>query len=118
MIRAFRLLGTNIHDAIEEAGFSVQLIADGVYEFGKYTDEGCDFRFEIDIGNNTKEFAQNILDFFSNFDVSTEAYKWLDKNGHGVNGAPYEMIDVYNDTMQCKFFIEHLWWIVRRFVVE
>ena len=116
MSKAFRLLTTNIQDAIEAAGYSINLVSDGVYEFGKYSDEGCDFRFKIDIGNSTREFAQNIWDFFSSFDVSAEAYKWLDKDGHGVNGAPYEMIDVYNDTVQCKFFIEHLWWIVRKFI--
>lgn len=117
MIRAFRLLTTNIRDAIEEAGFEVNLVADGMYEFAKYSDERCDFRFAIDIGNNTSEFAQNIWCYFESFDVSTEAYKWLGNDGHGTNGAPYEMIDVYNDMVQCRFFIEELYYIVRRFVV-
>jgi len=117
MSKAYRLLTTNIQDAIEDAGFSIALVGDGLYEFGKYSDEGCDFRFEVDIGNSTREFAQNIWYFFESFDVSTESYKWLDENGHGKNGAPYEMIDVYNDTVQCKFFIEELYYIVRRFIV-
>ena len=35
--------------------------------------------------------------FVDNFDVSSEAYLWLDNSGHGKNGAPHDMKDVYED---------------------
>ena len=35
-------------------------------------------------------------------------YLWLDETGHGRNGAPYDMIDIYNDMLECESIIEEL----------
>lgn len=47
-----------------------------------------------------------------NFDVSEETYTCLDHSGHGINGAPYDMRDVYNDMEECQDEIEKLQEIV------
>ena len=39
---------------------------------------------------------------YESFDVSEEAYLWLDNSGHGKNGAPYDMKDVYEDIEEAK----------------
>lgn len=113
MDKAFRLLSTSTQQKIEEHGFSIILMSDGKYEFGKYTSYGHDFWFQIDIGDNKKDFANNILEYYNNFDPSQEAYYWIDETGHGCNGAPYEMCDVYNDMLECKRFIYELYKIIK-----
>jgi hypothetical protein len=115
MKKAFRLLGTNTQDKIEEHEFSVELESDGVYRFYKYSYEGQDFSFAVDIGETMQEFADNILEYHNGFDVSEEAYYWLDNTGHGANGAPYDMRDVYNDMEECKGFIYELYEIIKEF---
>ena len=50
----------------------------------------------------------NLRDYINDFDVSYEAYLWLDDTGHGRNGAPYEMIDVYEDMEECLHNMEEL----------
>ena len=115
MKKTFRLLTTDIQDKIEENGFSIDLESDGVYRFGKYSSAGQDFGFSIDIGNNYQEFAENIDNYLMDFDPSYEAYLWLDNTGHGINGAPYDMKDVYEDMVECESFIRELYEIVREF---
>ncbi len=43
--------------------------------------------------------------------VKQEVKKLLNKDnfGHGMNGAPDDMLDAYNDTKQCEGFIEELY---------
>lgn len=46
-------------------------------------------------------------EYYEGFDADSEAYLWLDGNGHGKNGAPYHMKDVVADMeaaedMVCK----------------
>ena len=104
-------------DKIEEHGFSVEFIGNGEYEFGKYSNAGRDFRFTVNIGDSFTEFANNIVEEYYRFDVSEETYLWLDNTGHGKNGAPYDMKDVYEDTAQCRDFIYELYKIVKEMCV-
>ena len=46
---------------------------------------------------------------YDNYDCSYEAYLWLDNTGHGTNGAPYDMKDVYEDMEACEKMIFELW---------
>lgn len=115
MKKAFRLLATNIRDKIEEGGFSIELEADGLYRFGKFSSAGQDFSFIIDIGESYDEFANNIFECYNEFDVSEATYLWLDDTGHGKNGAPHDMKDVYKDMEECKEFVYELYDIVREF---
>ena len=70
-------------------------------ELSKYSPAGQDFNICIDTENDADYFLQNLYDYINDFDISYEAYIWLDHTGHGKNGAPYEMIDVYKDMEAC-----------------
>ena len=97
---------------IEDAGFSVSRDDDyGSYTFQRYSPEGQDFFFEIS-GKTKDEFIQNIAEYYEGYDVSYEAYLWLDDWGHGRNGAPYDMKDVYEDMVACREYIWELYEIV------
>ena len=101
----------------EENGFSVNVYnnredkEEYYFEFGKYSDCGRDFTFDIFFNTLTdiSDIADKIYKYYEDFDASYETYIWLDNFGHGMNGAPDDMLDVYNDTKQCKGFIEELY---------
>jgi hypothetical protein len=102
-------------NAIEAAGFSIYHEDENYYRFGKYSSKGQDFSFYIDTEGDMSSFMYNILNYYDNFDVSEETYYWLDNTGHGKNGAPYDMKDVYEDMEECQGFIYELYEIVREF---
>ena len=86
-----------------------------IFSFEKYSPAGRDFCFEVSVPNDEDEYviyrsvADAIYTYFEGFDVSYETYIWLDENGHGKNGAPYDMSDVYKDTESCEKMIDDLW---------
>lgn len=86
-----------------------------MFSFEKYSPAGRDFCFEVCVPNDEDEYviyesvADSIYTYFEGFDVSYETYIWLDENGHGKNGAPYDMSDVYKDTESCEKMINDLW---------
>ena len=85
------------------------------FSFQKFSPAGRDFCFEVCVPNEDDEYnlyynvADEISTYCENFDVSYETYIWLDENGHGKNGAPYDMSDVYKDTESCEKMIGDLW---------
>lgn len=85
------------------------------FSFEKYSPAGRDFYFEVSVPNDEDEYviyesvADAIYTYFEGFDVSYETYIWLDEEGHGKNGAPYDMSDVYKDTESCEKMIHDLW---------
>ena len=85
------------------------------FSFEKYSPAGSDFCFEVCVQNEDDEYSlyYNVADaistYFEGFDVSYETYIWLDETGHGKNGAPYDMSDVYKDTESCEKMIHDLW---------
>ena len=101
----------------EENGFSADIYnnredeEEYYFEFGKCSECGRDFTFSIffDTLDDISDIADKIYEYYENFDVSYETYMWLDDFGHGINGAPDDMIDAYNDTKQCEGFIEELY---------
>ena len=72
--------------------------------FSKHTSEGQEINLEIDKeeANCLACIAREAKQRYESFDVSEEAYLWLDNSGHGKNGAPYDMRDVYNDMEEAK----------------
>lgn len=108
---------TKVIEIAEENGFSVNVYnnredeEEYYFEFGKYSDCGRDFTFDIFFNTLTDidDIADKIYEYYEDFDVSYETYIWLDNFGHGTNGAPYDMLDAYNDTKQCEGFIEELY---------
>ena len=85
------------------------------FSFQKFSPAGRDFCFLVCVPNDEDEYviydsvADAIYTYFEGFDVSYETYIWLDENGHGKNGAPYDMSDVYKDTESCEKMIDDLW---------
>lgn len=85
------------------------------FSFEKYSPAGQDFYFEVSVPNDEDEdtFYENVADaiyqYWDDFDVCYETYIWLDDTGHGKNGAPENMKDVYEDTLSCEDMIHDLW---------
>ena len=77
------------------------------FTFQRYSSCDQDFSFEVS-ADDFEELCDNIIDYYNDFDVSYEAYLWLDETGHGQNGAPYDMRDVYDDMKECEKSIESL----------
>lgn len=103
-----------IVEIAEENGWKVDVESnDGdnfSYAFSKYSPAGQDFSFEAEIeDNNVYALLNNIKDYYDNYDCSYEAYLWLDNTGHGTNGAPYDMKDVYEDMEACEEMTFELW---------
>jgi hypothetical protein len=88
-----------IIDIAEGLDWSVN-VDDNELTFSKYSPAGQDFNFCI-TANSLEEVKDKIKEYCENFDVSEEAYAWLDESGHGTNGAPYDMKDVYEDMEEC-----------------
>ena len=85
------------------------------FTFEKYSPAGQDFYFEVSVPNEEDEdtFYDNVADaiyaYWKDFDVCYETYIWLDETGHGRNGAPYDMKDLYEDMQTCADMIHDLW---------
>ena len=85
------------------------------FSFEKYSPAGQDFSFEVSVPNEEDEdtFCENVDDaiftYWEDFDVCYETYLWLDDTGHGKNGAPHNMKDLYEDMQACEDMIHDLW---------
>lgn len=75
--------------------------------FSQYSPAGQDFNVELEY-ENLGEIEDKLREYYDSYDPSYEASLWLDSEGHGKNGAPYEMIDVYNDMVACEEMIDKL----------
>ena len=85
-----------------------------IFDFGKYSPAGQDFHISVELeGKNPESLLMSILATYSDFDVSYESYLWLDSDGHGKNGAPYDMKDVYEDMEACQEMILELYNVFR-----
>lgn len=82
---------------IEELGWTINQEDGTVYELGKYSPAGHDFWISVDSEGSAEWFIENLFEVYCDFDVSYETYLWLDSNGHGKKGAPYDMRDLYDD---------------------
>src|SRR5699024_6177961 len=92
----------------ESLDWSVTEVENGEYEFQRYSPKGQDFNMYVE-GSNSRELINSIYDNYENYDVSYETYLWLDNTGHGKNGAPYDMKDLYEDMESCKQMIRQLY---------
>lgn len=109
-------LSKKLESMIEKAGFSIDQEDENIFDFGKYSPYGQDFHFLIDTEGSLDLFRDNILAYYNDFDVSYETYLWLGNDGHGQNGAPYDMKDVYEDMEKCQGFIYELYQIVDKYI--
>lgn len=92
----------------ENFGWTIMQECDTVYDFGKFSPMGQDFHMSIDTEDDAYCFADNLREYCNGYDVSYETYLWLDDSGHGANGAPYDMKDLYEDMEACLEMMEEL----------
>ena len=111
-------LSKKLTTMIENADFSIDYEDDNIIDFGKYSTAGQDFHFSIDTENNLDYFLMNILSCYQDFDVSYETSLWIGSDGHGKNGAPYEIKDIYEDMEECHEFIMELYNIVGKYIKQ
>ena len=64
--------------------------------FSKFSPAGQDCNIELN-ADSYDELIEQLDNWCESYDVSEEAYLWLDNTGHGKNGAPYDMKAVYED---------------------
>lgn len=88
----------NIIDISENLGWCVNA-KEGDYSFNIFSPAGKDFLIELS-SPDIETLKNDLADYINDFDVSYETYLWLDECGHGKNGAPYDMKDVYEDTYE------------------
>ena len=78
-------------------------------ELEKYSPQDQDFIvsiwFETD---NECDFADKLEEYWRGFDPSEEAINWIGPDGHGTNGAPYDLQDIINDMVDCKEMLREL----------
>ena len=94
-------------EVAENLNWSVK-IEENEFTFQKYSPAGQDFNFDIEV-NSLEEAIKEIKNICNNFDCSQETYLWLDSEGHGIKGAPYNMKDLYEDTEACLEMMQELY---------
>lgn len=55
------------------------------------------------------DIAKKVCNVYTSFDVSTEAYKRLDKYGYYISDTRYNMLNVYEYVEMCKDKIDELY---------
>lgn len=105
-------LSPSLIDKIEKNGYAITDYKNGSFYFSKYSPAGQDFGFEVE-GEDLEDLASNIYKYYDDFDVSYETYLWLGDDGHGKNGAPYDMKNLYEDMQACEDFIMELYEIIK-----
>lgn len=114
-MKEYKPLPKELEQIIEDLEFSISY-SDSVIEFYyNGSDISYDFIFccdnvdAEDLDIRISEIAHNLYSTYENFDVSYEAYLWLDDTGHGTNGAPYDMKNIYEEMEICENLIEKVW---------
>ena len=107
-----------IYEIAEREGWAVShTVCQGEisFEFSKLSPAGQDFCFTRDVDYEDdedyvfSELRDAVYRYWENFDVCEETYIWLDNTGHGMNGAPENMKDLYEDMQSCEDMIHDLW---------
>ncbi len=75
--------------------------------FSQCSPAGLDFNVVLEY-ENLGEIKDKLSEYCGSYDPSYEAYLWLDESGHGKNGAPYDMFDVYSDMEDCEGMVREL----------
>lgn len=95
-----------IQEVAETLGWSVSG-KDNDYSFETSSTAGQDLFVDV-TAKTIQGVADALYNYYQDYDCSEEAALWLDSSGHGKNGAPYEMIDVYKDMQECEQKIKEL----------
>lgn len=75
----------------------------------KYSSMGQDFGFYIECKTgDTDEFIKAVEDYYNSYDPDEAAALWIGPDGHGHNGAPYDLSDLLEDMQDCKSNVKGL----------
>jgi len=74
---------------------------DRTYEFTISSPAGQDFNVYV-AADTVDALPKALYEWWEGFDCSEQAYNWLGPDGHGINGAPHDMKDVYEDMEWCQ----------------
>lgn len=75
----------------------------------KYSSMDQDFGFYIECKTgDTDEFIKAVEDYYNSYDPDEEAALWIGSDGHGHNGAPYNLSDILEDMKDCKSNVKGL----------
>lgn len=96
-----------VREVAEANGWSFSTY-DSYLCFEKSSPAGQDFILEFE-SENMDDLLLDICERYEGYDCSEEAYLWLDNSGHGRNGAPYDMKDLYEDMEACEKMILELY---------
>lgn len=77
-------LNPKIIEAAEKLDWTVKEYQDGTAEFSQYSPAGEDFSFTV----NTENAAQEIYEYYDNFDVDDHIEMWIEAKQNGVAGVP------------------------------
>lgn len=80
---------------------------DGTVEFSQHSPAGNECVVSLDYKNVT-DIPALVDEYYEGYDPSYEAYLWLDNSGHGKDGAPDKMGDVYADMQECERMLKAL----------
>lgn len=105
------LLKEDVKAKLDENGWSAYENEMDV-DFSTCSAFGGDINIVIDKGNNLTDLAHNIYEYWNNYDVSYETSLWIGEDGHGINGAPYDLKDIYEDMEGVKNMIEELYFAI------
>lgn len=71
--------------------------------FSKYSTLGQDFGFYVEYDSGDVNGLINTIEaYYESYDPSEEASYWIGDDGHGKNGAPYDLADILEDMKECK----------------
>lgn len=97
-----------IAETLENNGFRTTFDeGQNILTIHRYSPAGQDFSFDVQLNSedDIQDVAGKIREYHEAYDPSYEASLWLDETGHGRNGAPYDMKDLYEDMVACKEYI-------------
>lgn len=95
-------------DKIEELGWNV--CDDGFgYSLSIRSPEDQDFNVFVKRPDDVDALIDGIYNAYESYDPSYAASLWIGEDGHGKNGAPYDLEDLLNDMKWCKQAIYDLW---------
>ena len=82
------------------------------YEISQYSPAGQDFNVSIESTKNGVEspevLIKNLEEYIDGYDPSEEALLWVGPDGHGHNGAPYDLENIISDMKACREMMREL----------
>lgn len=106
------ILSKDLIEQLEKEDFTInEYTEDNSIEFQKYSYAGQDFSFTVSYDDDYEEteeiisdLAENVYEYYQDFNPCEEALLWVDDEGYGKNGAP-DLEDCIEDMKCCEQYI-------------